>query len=194
MPPLQPLEKIPASEESGQFQILASAEIGGNKISETKSITQSLEVQSDSEITNDESGGCLIATATFGSELSPQVQQLRELRDKKVSTEQIQSLLDQLAYIPVITAHPTESKRRTIMNTLRRIFETNEQLNDKRLNKVERRQLIDELENQIQLLWKTDEVRTRRPSVKDEVGYGLTYFNDCLFEAVPRICAKLEGP
>jgi peptidyl-prolyl cis-trans isomerase B (cyclophilin B) len=76
--------KIPASEDSGQFQILASAEIGGNKISETKTITQSKEVQSDSEITNDESGGCLIATATYGSELSPQVQQLRELRDNSL--------------------------------------------------------------------------------------------------------------
>ncbi len=34
--------------------------------------------------TNEENGGCLIATATFGSELAPQVQQLRELRDNKI--------------------------------------------------------------------------------------------------------------
>ena len=33
---------------------------------------------------NDEGGGCLIATATYGSELAPQVQQLREIRDKKL--------------------------------------------------------------------------------------------------------------
>ena len=118
---------------------------------------------------------------------------LRELRDQNVSPEQIQSLLDQLAYIPVITAHPTESKRRTTMNTLRRIFETNEQLNDKRFNKSERGQLIDELENQIQILWKTDEVRTRRPSVIDEVGYGLAYFNECLFEAVPNTYRNFEN-
>jgi len=118
---------------------------------------------------------------------------LRELRDQNVSSEQIQSLLDQLAYIPVITAHPTESKRRTTRNTLRRIFETNEQLNDKRFNKSERRQLIDELESQIQILWKTDEVRSTRPRVKDEIGYGLAYFNDCLFEAVPNTYRNFEN-
>jgi phosphoenolpyruvate carboxylase len=118
---------------------------------------------------------------------------LRELRDQNVSSEQIQSLLDQLAYIPVITAHPTESKRRATMNTLRRIFETNEQLNDKRFNKSERRQLIDDLESQIQILWKTDEVRTNRPRVKDEIGYGLAYFNECLFEAVPNTYRNFEN-
>ncbi len=118
---------------------------------------------------------------------------LRELRDQNVSSEQIQSLLDQLAYIPVITAHPTESKRRTTRNTLRRIFEINEQLNDKRFNKSERRQLIDDLESQIQILWKTDEVRSTRPRVKDEIGYGLAYFNDCLFEAVPNTYRNFEN-
>ena len=39
------------------------------------------EITSDDETINNEGGGCLIATATFGSELSPQVQQLREIRD-----------------------------------------------------------------------------------------------------------------
>lgn len=44
-------------------------------------ITQPEDNKSD---TNGENGGCLIATATFGSELAPQVQQLRELRDNTV--------------------------------------------------------------------------------------------------------------
>ena len=42
----------------------------------------------ETEVTEEEGGGCLIATATFGSELAPQVQQLRELRDNTIlSTE-----------------------------------------------------------------------------------------------------------
>lgn len=118
---------------------------------------------------------------------------LRELRGKNISPEELQTLLDHLAYIPVITAHPTESKRRTIMNTLRRIFVTNEKLNDKNYTKSERLQLIDELESQIQVLWKTDEVRSRRPSVLDEIGYGLGFFNECLFEAVPNTYRNFEN-
>ena len=38
---------------------------------------------------NDENGGCLIATAAFGSELAPQVQQLRELRDNTILSNRI---------------------------------------------------------------------------------------------------------
>lgn len=118
---------------------------------------------------------------------------LRDFRDQNISTEQLQELLDQIAYMPVITAHPTESKRRTIMNTLRRIFVTNEKLNDKNYTKSERLQIIDELESQIQLLWKTDEVRTRRPTVRDEIAYGLGFFNECLFDAVPNTYRNFEN-
>lgn len=77
--------KIPQSEESGNFEILATAEISGNKISETKSITQETQSQVSDVTQNDESGGgCLIATATYGSELAPQVQTLREIRDNSL--------------------------------------------------------------------------------------------------------------
>lgn len=118
---------------------------------------------------------------------------LRELCDQDISSGQLQTLLDQLAYIPVITAHPTEAKRRTIMDALRRIFVSSERLNDSRLTKIEREELIDNLEGQIQILWKTDEVRTTRPRVQDEIAYGLDYFNECLFEAVPNTYRNFEN-
>lgn len=118
---------------------------------------------------------------------------LRELRDQGINPEQLQTLLDQLAYIPVITAHPTEAKRRTIMDAQRRIFETNEELSDTRHTKTEKAELIDKLESQIQILWKTDEVRSIRPRVKDEIKYGLAYFNECLFDAVPNTYRNFEN-
>ncbi len=118
---------------------------------------------------------------------------LRELRAQGIEPEQLQTLLNQLAYIPVITAHPTEAKRRTIMDAQRRIFESNEELSDTRLTKSEKAQLVDKLESQIQILWKTDEVRVLRPRVKDEIGYGLAYFNECLFDAVPNTYRNFEN-
>jgi len=71
--------KIPSSGESGTYDIVANAEVGGNKVTESKTIL--ILSESYTKASADNGGGCLIATATFGSELSPEVQQLRELRD-----------------------------------------------------------------------------------------------------------------
>jgi phosphoenolpyruvate carboxylase len=109
-----------------------------------------------------------------------------------MSAEQVQTLLDKLAYIPVITAHPTEAKRRSIMHALRRIFLTNEKLSDTRLGKEQRTDILDELETRIHILWRTDEVRESRPQVRDEINNGLYYFKESLFKAVPEIYNNLE--
>jgi phosphoenolpyruvate carboxylase len=117
---------------------------------------------------------------------------LRSFKNKGVNAEQLQLLLNKLAYMPVFTAHPTESKRRTIMESLRRIFLVAEGLDDPRLNKIGREELTDKLESQIQTLWKTDEVRRARPQVKDEISNGLFYFRESLFSAVPTVYRNME--
>ncbi len=117
---------------------------------------------------------------------------LREFHEQGVSATELQTLLDQAAYIPVFTAHPTESRRRTIMELLRRIFLSAEQLDDPRTGKERRLELIGEIEGQIQTLWKTDEVRSQKPQVRDEIKNGLFYFRESLFEAVPETYRYLE--
>ena len=104
---------------------------------------------------------------------------LRELRDKEVGPQQLQVLLDQLLYTPVITAHPTESKRRTIRDALRRITVLNKHLNEDSLTQYEYEDCLKQLRAEIQIFWKTDEVRASRPTVIDEVLYGLDYFDEC---------------
>jgi len=117
----------------------------------------------------------------------------RQLHDQNLNREQLQSLLDQLAFIPVFTAHPTESKRRTIRDALRRISVQNRLLNNKNLSNLEKKEIVDNLEVLTQTLWKTDEVRAQRPQVKDEILYGLDYFDECLFEAVPLTYRNMEA-
>lgn len=117
---------------------------------------------------------------------------LQDFIDMGMSAERLQTLLDRLAYIPVITAHPTEAKRRSILYALRRIFLTNEKLSDTRLGKKQRQEIISDLETQITILWRTNEVRENRPQVRDEIKNGIYYFKESLFEAVPMVYRNLE--
>lgn len=117
---------------------------------------------------------------------------LRGFRSQDIGPAQLQTVLDNLLYNPVITAHPTESKRHTIMQTLRRIFLTSQQLDDPHLSKEEREETIQLLETQIQTLWNTDEVRSQRPNVAAEIRHCIYYFQDSLFQAVPLMYREME--
>jgi phosphoenolpyruvate carboxylase len=110
-----------------------------------------------------------------------------------VDPDGLQAIFDGMLYMPVFTAHPTEARRRTIQHTLRRIFVTSEQLDDTRLRKREREEIVTQLQTQIQILWKTNEVRVQRPQVRDEIRNGLFYFRECLFEAIPEVYRNLRN-
>lgn len=119
-------------------------------------------------------------------------QTMQELHDEGIDPQQIQTLLNQAVYMPVFTAHPTEAIRRTIMHALRRLFITSEKLDDKRISRDEREAIRQEIKQQIQVLWKTDEVRVNKPSVEDEILNGLYFFHESLFNAVPTTYRYLE--
>ncbi|WP_156885210.1 phosphoenolpyruvate carboxylase [Acidihalobacter ferrooxydans] len=110
---------------------------------------------------------------------------VHELHAEGLDAQQMQALLNNLCYNPVITAHPTEARRRTIMEILRRIFLVNDKLNIRRWGTLERDVLLDRLHLEVLSLWRTDEVRLRKPAVADEISNGLYYFHESLFEAVP---------
>ncbi len=118
---------------------------------------------------------------------------LRWFRAQGVTAEDLRRLLDRLLYLPVFTAHPTEAKRRALMLGMRRIFLLAARLSDLRLNKEQSRELTEQLKGEIQILWKTDEVRPQRPEVRTEIRNGLYYFRESLFQAVPTTYRVLEA-
>ncbi len=117
---------------------------------------------------------------------------VRQFREDGVSAAHFQSLLEHLLYLPVFTAHPTEARRRTISETFRRIFLVGQDLRRHKLNDEEIEEKLQEILTQIQILWKTDEVRVHKPQVIDEVRQGLYFFRESLFEAVPLVYRFLE--
>jgi phosphoenolpyruvate carboxylase len=117
---------------------------------------------------------------------------VRQLKNDGVGPDSFQSLLEGLVYLPVFTAHPTEAKRRTSLETFRRIFLLTQDVHRRRLNEEELKDKLRAIVTEIQILWKTDEVRVHKPQVTDEVRRGLYFFRESLFEAVPKVYRNLE--
>ena len=117
---------------------------------------------------------------------------VKELKKDGVNTADLQTIINQLRYSPIFTAHPTEARRRTIMTLLRQIFITVDKLQLATLEENERDSLMRHLKAQIQILWRSNEVRNNKPSVEDEVRYGLFYFDSSLFEAIPLVYRYFE--
>jgi phosphoenolpyruvate carboxylase len=110
----------------------------------------------------------------------------------KVPAAEIRTLLERLRVRPVITAHPTEAKRVTVLEKHRRVYRRLVDLESPRWTPRERQALVDGLRNEIELLWLTGELRLQKPTVPQEVFWGLHFFNETLFEAVPDLIEKFE--
>jgi phosphoenolpyruvate carboxylase len=109
-----------------------------------------------------------------------------------ISSQEIAELLGILRVRPVITAHPTEARRVTVLEKHRRVYRRLVDLESPRWTPRERQALVDGLRNEIELLWSTGELRLVKPTVPQEVFWGLHFFNETLFEAVPDLLDKLE--
>lgn len=118
---------------------------------------------------------------------------LRDLRKQGVAPDELQDLFEEIRYMPVFTAHPTESKRRAILLQMRRIFESNEAL-DAPPTAIDYEEIHTRaLRTHIQTLWKTNEVRPSRPDAHHEIRMGMYHFKEALFDAIPVVYRRLEG-
>lgn len=92
---------------------------------------------------------------------------------------------------PTLTAHPTETKRVTVLEIHRRMYRLLVQLETDRWTPRERDELLDAIEGEIDLLWMTGELRLDRPTPDDEIAWGLHFFRDILFDALPQVFEAL---
>ncbi len=117
---------------------------------------------------------------------------LQELKAKGVPAETVQGLLDKLSIELVFTAHPTESKRRTMLNKLQRLAQrlhNPEAFIEDEVTGIDNPRA---LEREITALWLTDRSRSTRPEVTDEVRTGLWYFDTTLWQTVPLLQDEME--
>ncbi|MGJ8756721.1 phosphoenolpyruvate carboxylase [Acinetobacter sp. HC8-3S] len=116
---------------------------------------------------------------------------------EKFKTQQIneQQLFQQLCDLKielVLTAHPTEVSRRTLIQKYDDITDCLSQLDQQKLTPRERQQTLATLKQLISSAWQTDEIRQHRPTPVDEAKWGFATIEQTLWNAVPKFIRELN--
>jgi len=106
--------------------------------------------------------------------------------------EQALTLLSGLEFRPVLTAHPTEARRRAVASAIRRISTLLSERDGPRHGAVELAENHRRLLEEIDLLWRTSQIRTTKPGPLDEVRTAMTVFDDTLFQVLPSTYRQLD--
>ena len=118
---------------------------------------------------------------------------LRQLRDRGIDADQVAEHLGRALICPVFTAHPSEARRRTILEKLAAIALELDRLEDRQIVPTERDRAIASIAEEVETLWLSDTIREARPTVKDEVRQGLGVVEENLLDVVPRVYRSLEA-
>ena len=98
---------------------------------------------------------------------------VRSLLDSGVTANEIGDLVDRADFRPVFTAHPTEASRRSILNKLATIADLLKTRGDTRCTQIERDRIDRRIDEMIEAIWQTDEIRHERPDPFDEPKFDL---------------------
>lgn len=115
---------------------------------------------------------------------------LQQLKDQGIGPEEVVEWLSQMEIRPVLTAHPTEATRHTVLDLQARVAALLLQRNG--ADGEARRELEEALESEVEMLWLTAEVRHDRPSVMHEVSNILWYLEHRFPETESRMVKELQ--
>ncbi|WP_444891488.1 phosphoenolpyruvate carboxylase [Microbulbifer sp. DLAB2-AA] len=119
-------------------------------------------------------------------------QVLAELKNTNRSTDDIHTALRDLSVELVLTAHPTEVTRRTLIRKYDHVADLLAALDRPDLTQEESRELRRHLHEQILSAWSTDEIRRERPTPVDEAKWGFATIEQSLWQAVPQTMRAIE--
>ncbi|HKG25478.1 MAG TPA: phosphoenolpyruvate carboxylase, partial [Thermomicrobiales bacterium] len=114
------------------------------------------------------------------------------LKDRGMTADELRSLLARAQIRLVMTAHPTEARRRTVIDKQARVFRVIRDLDERRPLPGEVDRARTRLAATIAELWSSNEVRAVQPTVLDEVHAGLLHFRSTLIQVVPQLYRDLE--
>ena len=107
------------------------------------------------------------------------------LRRGGEGADEVAAAVAALRITPVLTAHPTEARRRTVLIALRRVDRLLDRLADRDLTAAEDRETRRRLREEITILWRTADLRATAVAPLDEVRTALAFFDETVFSTVP---------
>ena len=114
-------------------------------------------------------------------------------KDKKISDNKIYNLTKNLNIGIVLTAHPTEVKRRTLIQKYHTIIEILEQ-RDLLMDRPSKLKTLDKkLYDELTIIWNTDDLKRFKPSPFDEARWGLAVIEDSLWDTIPKVYRRLNS-
>lgn len=114
------------------------------------------------------------------------------LKAQNVPTDQVIKSVEKLLVELVLTAHPTETTRRSLVHKHVEINRSLSLLEHNDLTETEERKIKRRLLQNIALAWHTNEIRTQRPTPIDEAKWGVAFIENSLWKAVPEFCRQLN--
>ncbi|GAA5059673.1 phosphoenolpyruvate carboxylase [Nocardia callitridis] len=117
----------------------------------------------------------------------------RKLDAAELADTEVAELLTDALVSPVITAHPTETRRRTVFDGQTRITELMRLRQHYGENDRARADLESQIRRQVLGLWRTALIRLARLRIQDEISVGLRYYEITLFEVIPAINAQVRA-
>jgi phosphoenolpyruvate carboxylase len=118
---------------------------------------------------------------------------VRWLRAGGSTDDEIVAAVGRLRITPVLTAHPTEARRRTVLIALRRVDRLLSRLAERDIGPAEDRDVRRRLREEITLLWRTADLRSTAVSPLDEVRTALAFFDETLFTVLPRVYRQADA-
>ncbi len=119
-------------------------------------------------------------------------QVIAQAANEQIPAEQLQKILDNSSIYPVITAHPTEAKRVTVLEIHHRIYMMLKKLEHENITVHEQDKIRQEINDEVDLLWLTGEIRLEKPTVQQEVAWGMHFFKESLYDGVVELYTELD--
>ena len=114
-------------------------------------------------------------------------------KKKNISKNKIYNTAKNLNISIVLTAHPTEVKRRTLIQKYHAIIEILEQRNLLKSFPSKLKILDKKLFDELTIIWNTDDLKRFKPSPYDEARWGLAIIEDSLWDTIPKVYRRLNS-